>query len=469
MTSTRVRDLPVSGALTGTEKLYADNGSDVYITTNQISDLAVAAVGTVAVANGGTGQTTEAEAVGELIQALTADATPDNAADYLATYDASADTGKKVLLSTIVPAKVTGDVTYYVRTDGSDSNTGLADTAGGAFLTIQKAINTVEALDFNFNTTAQVTIQIANGTYDTASSTGGIKLGTPFNFVSHEASDTGELTTVLVKAVLIRGDPTTPSNVVIKNTYNTGSSNVNVSVVGKAWRFDGVQINAHGGFGRGLVMGHGSHVVLGSCVFHSETANASCIHMKSASYLEWTYEADLTISGSARRFIFSQGGLVNMQGDAITISGTPTYSAEFIYVSFGATVVWAPVSTTGNITGQPYLVDMDGLLDLLGPAVASLPTGTIASGVEGNGQVYSEGQIYHGRFFWRDANATQTAHALRSGSGTVAQLPLGTAVGAGGRSFVTDASTNTFASQVVGGSTYAVPVYTLGTTAWFIG
>jgi hypothetical protein len=105
MTSTRVRDLPASGTLTGTEKLYADNGSDVYVTSDQIAARAISSViFPVAVASGGTGQTTAAEALGKMTKALTADATPDPAADYVATYDASADTGKKVLLNDLITA-----------------------------------------------------------------------------------------------------------------------------------------------------------------------------------------------------------------------------------------------------------------------------------------------------------------------------------------------------------------------------
>ena len=50
-----------------------------------------------------------------------------------------------------------GAATYYVRTDGSDSNSGLANTPGGAFLTIQKAASTVGA---------NGTVRVQPGTYN---------------------------------------------------------------------------------------------------------------------------------------------------------------------------------------------------------------------------------------------------------------------------------------------------------------
>ncbi|MEK4196648.1 hypothetical protein NYE44_25085 [Paenibacillus sp. FSL L8-0493] len=58
------------------------------------------------------------------------------------------------------PQQTTADITYYVRTDGNDSNTGLANTAGGAFKTIGKAISVIPQM---LNHAA--VINIANGTY----------------------------------------------------------------------------------------------------------------------------------------------------------------------------------------------------------------------------------------------------------------------------------------------------------------
>lgn len=49
-----------------------------------------------------------------------------------------------------------GAATYYVRTDGSNSNTGTTDSAGGAWLTVQKAASTVAAGD---------TVIVKAGTY----------------------------------------------------------------------------------------------------------------------------------------------------------------------------------------------------------------------------------------------------------------------------------------------------------------
>jgi hypothetical protein len=56
--------------------------------------------------------------------------------------------------------QTTADITYYVRTDGNDNNTGLANTAAGAFKTIGKAISVIPRI-----VNHKVSINIAVGTY----------------------------------------------------------------------------------------------------------------------------------------------------------------------------------------------------------------------------------------------------------------------------------------------------------------
>jgi hypothetical protein len=358
---------------------------------------------------------------------------------------------------------VTGDITYYVRTDGNDSNDGLTNTANGAFLSIQKAVDTVQALDFNHNHSAQVTIQLGNGTHD-----GGIILGPLTNF-NHEITTYPEEE---AQSVLILGDRATPANVVITDT-GVAQFGQTIEVTGPGWRMDGFQLNAAGSFTTGIAVGWGGFLQIATCNLNATGTSVQMLAALSGGGIELIDQTGgtntVTFSGNAFRYLFVQG-FFSMENPIIVYSGTPTIANSIIYVGKGGNAVWAPSSTTGDIVGRPYTVDLDGVLDLLGATNPSLPTGTVASRNLGNGLVYTEDVVYHGRFFYRDGQSTTaTAQALRSGSGTVAQLPLGTLVGAGGRSYVIDATTTTFLSQVVGGSTYKVPVHTDGSTAWFIG
>ncbi|HBS45986.1 MAG TPA: hypothetical protein DEA91_18695, partial [Paenibacillus sp.] len=66
--------------------------------------------------------------------------------------------GKAPLATT--PQQTTADITYYVRTDGNDNNTGLANTAGGAFRTIGKAVSMLPKVINH-----AVVINVAAGTY----------------------------------------------------------------------------------------------------------------------------------------------------------------------------------------------------------------------------------------------------------------------------------------------------------------
>jgi hypothetical protein len=60
------------------------------------------------------------------------------------------------------------------------------------------------------------------------------------------------------------------------------------------------------------------------------------------------------------------------------------------------------------------------------------------------------------------------SYALKTTATTVAGLPAAATVGAGTRSFVTDATVTVFASIVFGGGANGVPVYSDGTN-WNIG
>lgn len=91
-----------------------------------------------------------------------------------------------------VRERIVGIRDYYVRTNGSDSNNGLSNTPGGAFLTVQKAVDTAyNRLDLGgYN----VVIHVADGVYTgpvklAGSMSGGFsKSAPPIRIVGNEAA-----------------------------------------------------------------------------------------------------------------------------------------------------------------------------------------------------------------------------------------------------------------------------------------
>lgn len=304
-------------------------------------------VGTLPVANGGTGQTTEAEAVGELIQALTADTAPANAADYLATYDASTDTGKKVLLSTIIREKLATNRTYYVRNDGSDSNTGLVNNSGGAFLTIGAALTAAAALDcLSFN----CTIEVAAGTFAE-------------NVILPRMLGAGTFTINGVGATTIiqpgSGNPVqnwfTSTRWLLSNvklaatnsdllTVRGGGSSVGISAV----EFGAAGTAAHIGLAQGGLV---------NCTGNYSISGSSAIHVG---------------SGSCAQF--------SAFGRTITLTGTPAFSGVFALAATLSIQTWGGVTFSGSATGGRYLVQTGGVIDTGGGGASFLPGNSAGSG-----------------------------------------------------------------------------------------
>lgn len=346
-------DIPAAKQVT-TDTTQTLTGKTISGASNTLTVLAATQLsGAVPVANGGTGQTTEAEAIGELIQALTEDTAPDYAADYIATYDASADTGKKVLLSVAVRERLAADRTYYVRTDGSDSNTGLVNNSGGAFLTIQKAIDVVTALDIGIY---DVTISVGAGTYTGGVTVSGAWLGSG--------------------TVALQGDTTTPANVIISTT---SENCINVSSGGRL-TVGGFQLQTTTS-GNGIVVDTSGNVrVTGKMRF---AAMAGYAHMESARGGSWILlDTDYDITGATiYHFVAADQGYISASGVArtVTITGTPNFSGAFAYATRLGSVSSSAVTFSGSATGVRYSGTLLSLVNTFGGGANYFPGGAAGS------------------------------------------------------------------------------------------
>jgi hypothetical protein len=251
---------------------------------------------------------------------------------------------------------LTANRTYYVRSDGSDSNTGLANTSGGAFLTVQKAVNTIAAtLDLGGYA---VTVQIADGTY-----TGAVSLK---EVVGYSAPG----------CLVIQGNNSTPANVVISTT---SANCFAASSIRAVWDIKDLKMQTTTG-GSCLVVSDASirfgNVNFGSCASsHMALQNRSAISALS----------NYAVSGGASAHVNNIGiSFCDLQGRTITFSNSPAISF-FMICNYGAQS-WVHAMTFtngGTVTGTRYSASSNGVIFTNAGGASYLPGNTGGSTATG--------------------------------------------------------------------------------------
>ncbi len=210
--------------------------------------------------------------------------------------------------------------TYYVRTDGNDSNDGLANTTGGAFLTIQKAVDVASGLDFNGFT---VTIQVGNGTY-TATVT-----------IPPSMKDADKF--------IIQGDTGTPGNVIISVTGGdcfTASDGAQATIQGFELRTTTS--------GNGIVAARGANIKYGAMNFGAVVS----AHVVSRFGATLKAISNYTINGNAaNHFTASNAGRIDASSLTITLSGSRTFTFWAVAIQNGVIDVGG-TTYVGSATGS---------------------------------------------------------------------------------------------------------------------
>src|SRR4051812_10178879 len=252
--------------------------------------------------------------------------------------------------------------TYYVRTDGADGNNGLANSSGGAFLTIQKAIDTAAALDLSVY---NVTIQVADGTY-----TGAVTVTGPW---------------VGSGSVTLQGNTTTPGNVVI-TTPGAGAAALLVQSGGRLSVTGFKLVSSGTGATAGLKSSGSAILVTGAMDF-----GAANRQMQAAGSGSITFGAGITynISAGAVTHIFcSSSGNVAIEGCTVTTTGTVAFSGAFATSSFvGVVFIDSNTFAGASATGSRYSITANGVVYTGGAGATYLPGN--AAGTTGSGGQYT--------------------------------------------------------------------------------
>jgi len=246
---------------------------------------------------------------------------------------------------------------YYVRSDGSDSNTGLVNSSGGAFLTIQKAVDTVASLDLG---TYDATIYVGTGTW-TAS--------TEFKSL------------VGAGKCIIRGINANTTDTIVSTTsadcfysYNGYSGRYKTEYLKTQTTTSGEHFNIYGD----------GTLLFGEMNFGASGGTHVTVGVKTLCQ----FLSNITISGNAIAHVAAyDSGQIRQQSITVTLSGTPAFLFCFALAGRCGSLVMNGNTYSGSATGVRYVTQYNAVLLTFG-GTTYLP-GDVAGRCETGGQYFA--------------------------------------------------------------------------------
>jgi hypothetical protein len=241
---------------------------------------------------------------------------------------------------------------YYVRSDGSDGNNGLANSSGGAFLTIQKAIDTVAALDLSIY---NVTVQVADGTY-----AGAVVVSAPW---------------VGSGTVTLQGNTSTPANALL----STGANDCITVLTAATLTVTGFKLTNSGAF-----LLHASSGSIRFSLLTFGSCGSQQVRVTDGGRITATGNYGID-GGAGNHWSAVSNGIVRVQSKTITLTGTPAFSTAFANADLSSTVLVNGNTFSGSATGSRYAATNNAVISSGGGGATYLP-GNAAGSTSTGGQ-----------------------------------------------------------------------------------
>ncbi|WP_039018535.1 DUF2793 domain-containing protein [Halocynthiibacter namhaensis] len=245
-----------------------------------------------------------------------------------------------------------GPTTWYVDpSNGNDGNSGLF-SGTGAFATLQRAVDEVLSIDAGGHA---ITIQLADGSH---------AVTTPV-VIDQPLVGGGE--------ILITGNTANPTLVALNSTAGA------LDVIGAVVAISGIEISTSAPAEACITGAENAQITLSDIQFG--TGGTAHISLQNA---ECAIVGDIEITSDADRHIaLDHKSVFRMDGQTITLTGTPDFATAFVEATNGSSASFDGNSFVGSATGPRYEAAVLSSINTYGAGTSHLPGGSAGSTSDG--------------------------------------------------------------------------------------